>query len=54
MAIKLDLEKAYDRLKWDFIHDTLRIAGFPFDLISIIMDCITSVKMQVLWDGEPS
>lgn len=54
MAIKVDLEKAYDRLKWDFILDTLRLAGFPSDLISIIMDCVMSVKMQVLWNGELS
>lgn len=25
MAIKIDLEKAYDRLKWSFVRDTLII-----------------------------
>jgi len=24
MAVKIDLEKAYDRFKWDFVRDTLR------------------------------
>ncbi|KAH9671615.1 putative ribonuclease H protein [Citrus sinensis] len=52
MAIKVDLEKAYDRLSWDFIHETLREIGLPMDLIRIIMECITSVSMQLLWNGE--
>ena len=28
MLIKLDLEKAYDRIRWDFMEYTLRVAGF--------------------------
>ena len=52
MAIKADLEKAYDRLSWEFISDTLREARIPSDLIQVIMACITSIIMRVLWNGE--
>ena len=52
MLIKVDLEKAYDRLSWDFIFETLCEAGIPSDLIRITMDCITSASMQILWNGE--
>lgn len=52
MAIKVDLEKAYDRLSWEFINDTLCEARIPPDLIQVIMACITSIKIGVLWNGE--
>ena len=52
MAIKVDLEKAYDMLKWEFIRDTLRDARFSIDFTNLIMECISSTSMQILWDGE--
>lgn len=36
MAIKVDLKKAYDRLRWDFIKDTLYDAKFSPGLIKFI------------------
>ena len=48
MAIKVDLEKTYDHLSWDFIHETLGVIGLPRDLIRIIMECITTALMQLL------
>lgn len=52
MAIKVDLEKAYDRLSWDFIFETLVEVGLPMNLTRIIMECITTARMNVLWNGE--
>lgn len=42
MTIKVDLEKAFDRLKWSFIEETLKDVGFPEATINLIMHCITS------------
>ena len=44
MAIKVDLEKVYDRLSWDFIHETLSVIGLLRDLIRIIIECIITVS----------
>ncbi|KAL9412228.1 hypothetical protein AB3S75_045787 [Citrus x aurantiifolia] len=52
MAIKVDLEKAYDRLSWEFIKETLEFVGLPTNFIRIIMECITSGSMQILWNGK--
>ncbi|KAH9696901.1 reverse transcriptase domain-containing protein [Citrus sinensis] len=52
MAINIDLEKAYDRLNWNFINETLMELALPFDLIHLIMECITSNRMNILWNGE--
>lgn len=52
MAIKLDLEKAYDRLKWEFVRETLVDAGLPQDFVQLVWHCISSPMMKVLWNGE--
>ena len=52
MAIKVYLEKAYDRLNWDFIFETLQQTGIPIQLSRLIMECVTSVSMNILWNGE--
>jgi len=54
MAIKLDLEKAYDRLRWDFINDTLTKMRLLDRLIQVIMNCVSSCTLNILWNGEPT
>lgn len=51
MAIKIDLEKAYDHLKWDFILDTILDARFPTSIIYVIMKGLCSNTMNILWNG---
>ncbi|KAJ0238575.1 Reverse transcriptase domain-containing protein [Hirschfeldia incana] len=52
MLLKLDLEKAYDRLRWDFLEDTLRAAKLPEMWIQWIMQCVMNLRMSLLWNGE--
>ena len=52
MSIKVDHEKAFDRLLGDFIEDTLVDARVPSRFIRATMLCISSCSMQVLWNGD--
>lgn len=54
MALKIDFKKAYDRLKWPFVRNTLLEMNFPILLVEVIMECISSPSMRVLWNGEPT
>lgn len=54
MIIKLDLEKAYDRLEWSFIHDTLELLNFPPSMRELINVCISSAIMSINWNGNAS
>ncbi|KAH1098233.1 hypothetical protein J1N35_015154 [Gossypium stocksii] len=48
MAIKIDLEKAFDRVRWDFIEASLIAAGIPLYLIKVIMNVISLSSTQIL------
>lgn len=52
MAIKIDLEKAYDRLSWSFIKETLDDIGLPKNFVDLICHCISSSRLRMLWNGE--
>lgn len=52
MALKIDLEKAYDKLEWNFIRVMLLRANLSEDLIDIIMSCVSSVSTSTMVNGE--
>ena len=52
MTLKIDLEKAYDKLEWSFIREVLIRANLPADLIDIIMSCISTIFTSIFFNGE--
>ena len=52
MALKIDLEKTYDKLEWSFIRDTLLRFNLPKNLVELIMSCVSSVSTSILFNGR--
>jgi hypothetical protein len=53
MAVKLDISKAYDRVKWIFMEAVMTRMGFDGKWISLVMMCVKSVHYSVLVNGAP-
>ena len=52
MAIKIDLEKAYDRFNWEYLYSCLEELKIPDNLFNVIKFCISSPSMQIIWNGS--
>jgi hypothetical protein len=53
MAIKIDMEKAFDRMEWNFILAILSKLGFHPTWVNWVKICITSPSFSILINGSP-
>lgn len=54
IIMKVDLEKAYDKLDWRFIEETLTSIGFNEVWRRNLMECITTPRMAINWNRKTS
>jgi hypothetical protein len=52
VAMKLDLQKAYDQVSWNFLKSVLENFGFSHIFIGWIMECISTVSFLTLINGR--
>ncbi|KAK4274538.1 hypothetical protein QN277_017742 [Acacia crassicarpa] len=52
MAVKIDLEKAYDRISWVFLKQVLLDIGLDTQFVDFLINCVSSVSYNVLWNGS--
>lgn len=53
VALKLDISKAYDRLEWSFLNQTLLRLGFSANWVDLIMRCVSITSLSVIINGVP-
>ena len=49
----LDLEKAYDRVDWEFLLYLMRRTGFGAKWRGWVSECLTSANFSILINGSP-
>ncbi|EOY00464.1 Non-LTR retroelement reverse transcriptase-like protein [Theobroma cacao] len=49
-AIKINLEKAYDRLKWSFLQEVLEEIGLPSEWLTLIMFTMKTLTFSIIWN----
>lgn len=51
-AFKVDLMKAFDSVRWDFLWDCLALFGFPAKFIGWVRACVSSPSYSLSLNGE--
>lgn len=52
MAIKLDFNKAYDQVEWDFLSEVLQKMGFHPIWTQWVMECVSTVTFSLFANGK--
>lgn len=54
MAIKIYLEKIFDKIEWHFLRNMVHSINLPEKLIKIILSCLSTSKLAILVNGQPA
>jgi hypothetical protein len=54
LILKIDFEKAYDRVRWFFLEQVMMGKGFPLKWISWVMSIVRDGKVCINVNGERS
>ncbi|XP_028553343.1 uncharacterized protein LOC114580329 [Dendrobium catenatum] len=54
MALKLDMEQAYDNMGWPALKQILCWYGFPSIYSSLILECVVNVRFSIIINGKYS
>lgn len=52
-VFKVDFEKAFDYVRWDFLSEMMGKLGFCSKCIGWIQECLSSASVSVLLNGSP-
>lgn len=52
MILKLDIQKAYDSLDWDFLDSTLKDFGHSMSIVNLAMYSIKESEISIMWNWE--
>lgn len=53
LIIKLDFEKAFDKLNWNYLLKIMERMGFPSKWREWVQECLSSARVSVLINGSP-
>ena len=54
LCLKMDYEKAYDSVRWEFLYHMLYKLGFHRKWIKWVRGCLESASVSVLVNGSPT
>ena len=52
MAVKLDINKAYDRVEWEFLRQIMLRIGLPIQWVTLAMETVKTATYSVLINGN--